>query len=115
MVRVPVSTPQVLLAGPTDAALDAPPLDEQTQEQVEAFEGYRGDLMRAATTAELTVLAYAHRQSNVDRVVDSSVALVECMGVQMAASIPDTYRQRILEITREVARQLRATKTQMTV
>ncbi|KAF4037333.1 hypothetical protein GN244_ATG10561 [Phytophthora infestans] len=116
MVRLPVSTPKNLLgAGPTAAALDTPPLDEQTQEQVEAFEGYCGDLMRAATTAELTALAYAHRQSNVDRVVDSSVALVECMGIQMAASIPDTYRQRILKITREVARQLRATKTQMTV
>eukprot|EP00644_Phytophthora_capsici_P004009 jgi/Phyca11/108591/e_gw1.15.786.1 len=112
MIRADVTTPQVLeQAVPNAPALTAS--NRQTQNHVNTFEDHRGELMRAAFTAELASLGYACRQGDVDRVVGRSAALVECLGARLVSELPPSYQSRVVDITREVARQMRAAMTQM--
>ncbi|GMF39350.1 unnamed protein product [Phytophthora lilii] len=60
----------------------------------------------------MTTVTFAHRNGNVGQNIDASVALYECVGVQIATSLPDMHRPCMLDITR-VVHLLSAAKTQL--
>ncbi|EGZ30698.1 hypothetical protein PHYSODRAFT_418117, partial [Phytophthora sojae] len=87
--------------------------DQQTRSRLREFDEFQADLLRAAFTAEITSLGYAIRQGDFDGVVARSAAVVECMGAQIAVSMPTVERGRVEVIARYTAQHLRAASTQM--
>lgn len=87
MVTTVMSTPRVLNEAEPSSPTPVDSLGQQTKEKVNTFENYRYGIMRAAFTAELTALTYAHLQDNLDNAVKSSTAVVKCMGGHFATCI----------------------------
>ncbi|KAG3090117.1 hypothetical protein PI124_g8512 [Phytophthora idaei] len=78
MVRADVTTPRVLKeVSASPPGLQRASLDQQTREQLDTLDDYRGELARAAFAAEVTALGYANRQGDDNRVMTRSAALVE--------------------------------------
>ncbi|EGZ17811.1 hypothetical protein PHYSODRAFT_377444, partial [Phytophthora sojae] len=116
MVRADIATPEVLQEeAPVAPATTRTPVDTQCREQVGEFKRYQDELLRAAFVAEVTALAHAVRANDVSRVVSRSVAVEECMGVQIAASLSPDSRARVVGVIRDVTAYMQAARTQLTM
>ncbi|KAE8892240.1 hypothetical protein PF003_g23581 [Phytophthora fragariae] len=112
MVRADVTTPQIVQE-PSALVQAGTSYESQGAVQVESFNTYRRELVRAAFAAEITALAHAVKERQIEEAVNHSAAVVECMGAQIASGLSPAARQRVVGIASDVAGYLRAATTQM--